>query len=132
VRGILAERGEDFVAPATELEQEFVALLARCDLPRPSRQVDLGSDLAWIGRVDFVFRDERVVVETDGKETHTSLLDRQADTARDAALVAAGWIVLRFSWFDIVHDGARTLATPRRALHTARPDFVPIRDRGRY
>jgi len=132
VRGILAERGEDFVAPATELEQEFVALLARCDLPRPSRQVDLGSDLAWIGRVDFVFRAERVVVETDGKETHTSLLDRQADTARDAALVAAGWIVLRFSWFDIVHDGARTLATLRRALHTARPDFVPIRDRGRY
>jgi very-short-patch-repair endonuclease len=116
VRAILKERGEDFVAPASELEHEFVTLIERSDLPRPRRQVDLGSELSWIGRVDFAYPCERIVVETDGKETHTSLLDRRADAARDAALTTAGWTVLRFSWFDIVHDGTRTLETLGRAL----------------
>ena len=120
VRGILEERGEDFVAPATELEQEFVALIAASGLPQPGRQVDLGSDLAWIGRVDFVYRAERVVVETDGKENHSALLDRQADATRDAALIAAGWVVLRFGWFDIVHDRTRTLATLSDTLEARR------------
>jgi very-short-patch-repair endonuclease len=114
IRAILAERGMDFVAPETDLEQEFVALIAGSDLLQPARQVNLGDQLAWIGRVDFVYRDARVVIETDGKEHHSSLLDRQWDAARDAALTAAGWTVMRFSWFDIVHRPRQTLSRIRR------------------
>ena len=121
IRAILADRGEDFVAPETVLEQELVDLIATSELEQPARQVNLGSQLAWIGRVDFVYRKERVVIETDGKEHHTSLLDREADARRDAALVAAGWQVLRLSWFDIVHAAKPSLAGIRRALDRPSP-----------
>ena len=41
---------------------------------------------SWIGRVDFVFRKARVVVEVDGAAFHDGLLDRRHDEARDARL----------------------------------------------
>ena len=116
IRGILRERGKDFVPPHSELEAEFVDLLTAWDVPQPSRQVSLGDELAWIGRVDFVYRHERIVIEVDGREHHSSFLDRRADAERDAALRAAGWLVLRFTWWDVVHDGRRIVATIRRHL----------------
>jgi len=116
IRSILRERGQDFVAPTSELEAALVELLAEYDVPQPSRQVDLGDDLAWIGRVDFVYRRERLVIETDGREHHSSLLDRQSDAARDAALQAGGWRVLRLTWWDVVPAPRRTVATIRRHL----------------
>jgi hypothetical protein len=113
IRALLRERGRDFVAPHSELEAEPVDLLTDFELPQPSRQVNLGDDLAWIGRVDFVYRRARIVIEADSREHHSSLLDRRADAARDAALTAAGWIVLRFTWWDVVHDRRRTVAIIR-------------------
>lgn len=119
IRSILLERGADFVAPHSELEALFVDLLSERGVRQPSRQVDLGSDLAWIGRVDFAYRRERIVIEVDGREHHSALLDRRSDAVRDTALTAAGWLVLRFSWWDVVHDGAKTVATLRRHLDRA-------------
>jgi very-short-patch-repair endonuclease len=100
-RTLLQERGGDYVAPESELERRFIALARTHGLPEPERQVDLGDD-EWIGRVDFLFRGARIVVEVDGAEFHDGLLDRQRDEQRDARLQAAGWYVLRFRWADIV------------------------------
>jgi very-short-patch-repair endonuclease len=116
IRRLLAERSADFVAPESVLEQAFVDLVASSDLAQPARQVDLGDRDGWIGRVDFVYRRERVVVEIDGKEHHTALTDRLADEDRDRRLRAAGWTVVRFGWFDVVHDASRSLAALRTAL----------------
>ena len=52
--------------------------------------------------VDFAIVPERVVLECDGWTSHG--LDRvqfERDRRRDAALAAAGWIVLRFTWMQI-------------------------------
>lgn len=78
IRQILLDRGDDFAAPETEIEQEFVDLIAGSVLPQPDRQVTLGDSDGVIGRVDFLHRRARLVIETDGREHHTSLLDRQA------------------------------------------------------
>jgi len=60
-------------------------------------------------RVDLAYVAERVAVELDGWAFHSSRADRERDMRRDAALAAAGWLTLRFS-FRRLHadvDGCR-------------------------
>jgi hypothetical protein len=47
---------------------------------------------------DFLWPSRRLVVETDGWETHGTREAFEADRAKDAALTAAGYRVLRFTW----------------------------------
>lgn len=98
---LLLARGERYVAPESELEAQFIELVARHGLPEPRRQVGLGDVDSWIGRVDFAYPAAKLVVECDGALAHSSLLDRAADAERDQRLQAAGWAVLRFGWTDV-------------------------------
>jgi hypothetical protein len=117
MRELLDARHELFVAPESELEARFLELVDRWALPKPAAQVDLGDASGWIGRVDFLWRDQRVIVELDGAASHTALLDREADAARDARLAATGWQVRRLTWREVVHEPARTAAALRELLH---------------
>lgn len=101
MRRLLDERSEGYVPPASELEACFIALLRRLGLPEPQRQVDVGGEDGWIGRVDFAYPDARLVIELDSRRHHTAKVDVEADAVRDARLRAAGWRVERFSWSDI-------------------------------
>jgi very-short-patch-repair endonuclease len=49
-------------------------------------------------RVDFVWRDRRVVIEADSAEWHTSRQRFENDRYRDQRLSAAGWTVIRTTW----------------------------------
>jgi very-short-patch-repair endonuclease len=52
--------------------------------------------------VDFCYPVERIIIECDGWEVHGR--DRaqfERDRRRDAALIADGWIVIRFTWSQI-------------------------------
>ena len=115
LRALLQERGPSYVPPASELERRFVALCGHFTLPRPRRQVDLGDDDQWIGRVDFAFP-AAMIVEVDGTVNHSSLLDRRADATRDDAFVRSGRAVLRFSWFDVTRRPAAVAASIRHVL----------------
>jgi hypothetical protein len=106
MRTLLMEREPDYVPPESELEARFIALVKRHGLAVPERQVDLGDDDGWIGRVDFLFRGARLVVEVDGAEFHDGLLDHRHDAEREARLTSAGWTVLRFRWDDVVNRAA--------------------------
>jgi very-short-patch-repair endonuclease len=119
MREVLRTRSVEYVAPATVLESTFLALVRERGIAEPARQVDLGGRLAWIGRVDFLWRAERVVVETDGREFHHSVSDRDADERRDRAMEAAGWTVLRFSWIDVTRRPTSVMRTLRAALVAA-------------
>jgi hypothetical protein len=97
MREVLEPRGEGYVAPASELEAQFLDFLDEVGLERPAREVALGDDEP-IGRVEMVYRDKKVLVELDGRRNHTALLDREADALRDMRFTAAGWRVLRVTW----------------------------------
>jgi len=74
---------------------------------------------------DRAWPEVKLAVELDGAQFHTSPEDRRRDLARDAALAAAGWVVLRFTYADVLRDPdgvrAQVLAVYRaRAAQLAR------------
>lgn len=78
------------------LERAMLRLVADAGLPGPLVN-------ARVGRfeVDFLWRDERVIVETDGWVAHRHRGAFEGDRARDAELQAAGYLVVRFTWRQI-------------------------------
>lgn len=67
--------------------------------------------------LDRAWPEVKLAVELDGAQFHTSPEDRRRDLTRDAALAGAGWVVLRFTYADVLRDPdgvrARVLAVHR-------------------
>jgi len=80
----------------SELEQRFLALVARHKLPRPEVNATVGGF-----EVDFHWPRARLVVETDGRDTHLTAAAFEADRRRDAELLTVGWRVVRFTWRQV-------------------------------
>ena len=53
---------------------------------------------------DFVWRAQRLVVETDGGTFHLPKPARERDYEDDARLVVAGWRVVRFSHDQVLYE----------------------------
>jgi very-short-patch-repair endonuclease len=103
----------------SEAERRLRALIRAARLPPPQTNVRLGSY-----EVDFVWPDERVVVEVDGFAFHSTRAAFERDRARDRALQAAGYVVLRFTWRQLVHEPEVVVAELAAALVRQRA-FVP-------
>ncbi len=120
MRSLLQERHGDFVPTESVLEDRFLELVTEYDLPVPRRQVVVGDDAGPIGRVDFVYEAERLIVELDGHRFHAQRQVRHADLQRDLSLSAAGWRTIRLDWWQLVEDRA-TVAKHLRTLLSAVP-----------
>ncbi len=92
MRALLTRHGGK-PALGSGLEARFLRILLDAALPQPRRQVDLGG-LAWVGRVDFLYDDLRLVMEVNGAWSHSTSMDAERDQHRTAQLVAAGYTVL--------------------------------------
>jgi hypothetical protein len=90
----------------SELEVRFLALCDARGLPRP-----LVNHIVEGEEVDFSWPDRRLLVETDGRETHLTPQAFERDRAKDAALTVAGYRVVRFTYRQVVHDPAAVGAT---------------------
>jgi hypothetical protein len=66
--------------------------------------------------VDFLWEKERVIVETDGRETHETPTAFQDDRRRDQFLAAAGFRALRVTWDQIHKERQAVLTRISRAL----------------
>jgi very-short-patch-repair endonuclease len=95
----------------SELEERFLALVARYELPRPRVNAPLHGFT-----VDFLWRDARVVVETDGGAAHAAPRARERDHRRDAALAVAGYRVHRFTWSQVTREPGAVARTLRALL----------------
>jgi hypothetical protein len=89
-----------------ELEAIFLRLVRQAGLPEPETNLPLVALDHPAPEVDFYWPAHRLVVETDGWETHGTRTAFEQDRRKDAALTAAGETVLRFTWRAVVHDGA--------------------------
>jgi hypothetical protein len=118
LRALLDERGHGQVAPASELEARVLTLLVASGLPAPRREVDLGGD-SWIGRVEFVWLVERLLLEVDSRLHHSALSDWEADRERENRFVAKGFRVLRVTWPMVRDDPDGVVCLVRDALACA-------------
>jgi hypothetical protein len=66
--------------------------------------------------VDFFWEEQRVVVETDGRETHETPGAFQNDRRRDQFLASAGYLVFRVTWEQIHGERAAVLERVGRGL----------------
>jgi Protein of unknown function (DUF559) len=119
-------RGKGALARATrrtpqltrsELEIAFGKLVRRAGLPEPLGNYTLDApDHAGL-EVDFYFPTHRLVVETDGWDTHKTKAAFKSDRRKDAALTAVGYRVMRFTYDDAVYEPDTIVArlTPRSA-----------------
>jgi len=95
----------------SEAERRLLALIRRARLPAPETNATLGDF-----EIDFLWREERLVVEVDGGAFHSALPDRRRDQRKDAALVAAGYTVVRIGWHQITEEPEATVALIARVL----------------
>ena len=58
-------------------------------------------------RADFVWREQRLIVETDGGRFHRTRRAFEADRRRDQRLLLAGWRVIRITWRQLKHERRR-------------------------
>jgi very-short-patch-repair endonuclease len=98
------------------LEKEFLRLLHRHGLPRPSTQQVLSRRKDHLVRVDFRFDGTPVVVETLGYRWHRSAGQMGIDTQRLNRLLIDGFVPLQFTYERVVTDGDGAVAEVREAL----------------
>jgi very-short-patch-repair endonuclease len=94
----------------SELERAFVRLCRRHRLPKPEVNVRVGAY-----QVDFLWRDARLIVETDGYAFHSHRAAFEADRARDTDLKLRGYDVIRFTHHQVTRQPS-TVAASLRAL----------------
>jgi Protein of unknown function (DUF559) len=99
VRRVLSEHYIGKTPTWSENEEALLAITRSLGLPDPDvNQFIVLPDGGPAIRVDFVWRDQKVVVEADSEKWHGSRQRRETDRRRDQRLVAAGWTVIRTTW----------------------------------
>lgn len=104
----------DLAAQMTGLSDSGLETLVVAPLRRWGLRVR--QQIVLAGRpVDLLIGD-RLVIQLDGWEFHSSAAQRSKDIAHDAELRLRGYTVLRFSYAQVVHDWPAVEAVIRRAL----------------
>jgi hypothetical protein len=120
LRSVLASGRIGENVTRSDLEERFLAFLDRAALPRP----ETNSYVEIAGRLvecDCVWRLQRAIVELDGHATHGPRTAFEADRARDRALQAAGWRVVRITWRQLHREAEGVTADLRELLRS--PSF---------
>lgn len=96
LRTVLTRRG---AAPPAEsgLEVKVIRLLRRQGYPDPIRQRVLNDEGRFIGRVDLVYPERRLILEVDSFRFHSGRGTFEHDRSRRNALTALGWFVLHIT-----------------------------------
>jgi predicted transcriptional regulator of viral defense system len=108
------DKGVQPIVTRSELEDRFLAFLDAHDLPRPEVNARLERY-----EVDFLWREQRLIVELDGHETHGTRAAFERDRERDRILQTHGWRVVRITWRQL-HDDPDAVAVDLSRLLYAR------------
>jgi very-short-patch-repair endonuclease len=98
------------------LESRAWELWVDAGLPLPEQQAVIRVDGRFCAPVDFLWRGARLVVEVDGLAKYAEPGELQREKVRQNQLVAAGYLVLRFTWDDVTRRPEFVVASVRRLL----------------
>jgi predicted transcriptional regulator of viral defense system len=116
LRAVLAEIELGSTLTRNELEERFLTICRDAGLPPDAVN-------AWIpypggsgAEADFVWREQRLIVEVDGRAAHGTRHAFERDRRRDQRLTVLGWRVVRFTWRQVVFEPAYVAAALRALL----------------
>lgn len=95
----------------SQAERRLLDLIRQADLPAPATNFRVGRY-----EVDFVWPQQRLAVETDGYAFHHDRASFERDRRRDAALLAGGFRVMRFTWRQLVDEPFTVVARIAQVL----------------
>jgi very-short-patch-repair endonuclease len=95
----------------SQAERLVRRLLRRAGLPQPVSNVKLHGC-----EVDFLWPQERLILEFDGWSTHRTRRSFERDRERDQLLVAAGFRVIRITWRQLQQEPLAVIARLAAAL----------------
>jgi very-short-patch-repair endonuclease len=98
----------------SEAERRMKLLLRQAGLPTPQTNRKIAGFQA-----DFVWPDQRLIVEVDGFQFHGHRRAFERDRKRDAAHVLAGYRVIRITWRRLTEEPIAVAVTIARALALA-------------
>lgn len=113
VRACLNE-GDERTRTRSEAERRLLELIRDSGVPAPETNARL---LGY--EVDVLWRAQKLVVEVDGHAFHGHRVAFERDRARDQALVAAGYRVIRVTWRQLEREPLVVLARIIQALGQA-------------
>ncbi len=119
LRRFLKERGTDYRPPDSGLESRTQRILSDAGI-RVNRQVSLGGEGHWSGRVDFLVVGAPLVIEVQSELHHSSLTDRTEDAQRISRLTSDGFVVVEVTDEMVWTDPARVVSTVREGIRRAR------------
>ncbi|KUI00165.1 hypothetical protein [Mycobacterium sp. IS-3022] len=122
-RGIVTVRDLIALADArSESPMESEARLAMIDggLPIPELQYELIDGNGQLRRVDFAWPAQRVAVEYDGVDWHSSAEALRRDRRRTAALLDVRWVVIAIVFEDVRYRSREFVARIDKQLRRAR------------
>jgi very-short-patch-repair endonuclease len=126
LRNAIARAAESMAKTRGDLEDRFRTLVLDANLPAPEHNATVELHEITI-EADAVWREQRLIVELDDWQSHGTRSQFEQDRKRDRAAQAEGWIVLRYTWWDINDSAAeqlRTLLTERTKPRSGHPRSV--------
>jgi very-short-patch-repair endonuclease len=99
----------------SRMEARLLPLLSEAALPIPQTNTKLRV-AGKVYEVDFLWRAQKLVVETDGGRFHDNPAAGARDSERNRALVAAGYTIPRLGWEDLRDRPDETMRDLARLL----------------
>lgn len=119
LRSVLAEHHVGSTPTRNDLEEAFLAIARSIGHPPDAVNVWIAFPDGGGAEADFLYRDQHLIVETDGRATHAVRKAFHSDRRRDARLMLLGWRVVRFTWQQVMYEPAYVAATLRGLLTRA-------------
>jgi very-short-patch-repair endonuclease len=104
----------------SRMEAKLLPLLTEAALPIPQTNAKLRL-AGKVYEVDFLWREQKLVVETDGGRFHDNPAAGARDSARNHALADAGYRLPRLGWEDLRDRPEQTLREIARLLRRSPP-----------
>lgn len=111
IRALLAARDQGARITRSELELKFLEFLDSAGLPSPQTNV-----LVEGLEVDCLWREQRLVLELDGRDFHATRAAFERDRERDRILQVAGWRPVRITWRQLHRSPGRLARDLQRLL----------------
>jgi very-short-patch-repair endonuclease len=102
LRALLEERSDGRARSHSLLEIKLDGVLRNSAVPAYFRQFEVMTKSGVPADVDFAWPEAKLAVEVDGYRWHAGRRQWQSDLDRQNALAEVGWLVLRFTWYDVV------------------------------